>query len=110
MLGCRCGAKWSAAEYVDQALAAGALLLTGARVERVLTAGGAIRGVSGRLRGRPFTAESERVILAAGGIGTPRILQASGFAAAGQGMTMDTTAMVYGVIDGPGNGNEPPMT
>ena len=33
MLGCRCHAKWSAAEYVDQAVAAGCDLRTGARVE-----------------------------------------------------------------------------
>ena len=110
MLGCRCGAKWSAAEYVDEAVAAGARLLTGAHVERVLVEAGHVRGVSGRLDGRPFSARADTVILAAGGIGSPRILQASGFDAAGQGMTMDTTVMVYGFTKERGNGNEPPMT
>lgn len=110
MLGCRCGAKWSAAEYVDEAVAAGALLYTGAQVERIVDEGGQVTGVAGRLNGRPFTAKANIVILAAGGIGTPRILQASGFPEAGQGMAMDTTVMVYGVIEERGNGNEPPMT
>ena len=110
MLGCRCGAKWTAAEYVDQAVQAGVILKTKARVEKVLDDGRQVRGISGRLDGRPFTAAAPTVILAAGGIGSPRILQQSGFAAAGQGMTMDTTAMVYGVIKQRGNGNEPPMT
>ncbi|MFN2163204.1 MAG: GMC family oxidoreductase N-terminal domain-containing protein [Candidatus Promineifilaceae bacterium] len=110
MLGCRCGAKWTAAEYVDEAVQAGAVLYSGARVDRVLEEGGQVTGVMGTLNGRPFTAHAETVILAAGGIGTPRILQASGFPAAGEGMAMDTTVMVYGVIDQPGNGNEPPMT
>jgi choline dehydrogenase-like flavoprotein len=110
MLGCRCGAKWTAAEYVDQAVEAGAVLKMKARVEKVLIDGGQVAGVSGRLDGRPFTAKAETVILAAGGIGTPRILQKSGFPGAGQGMTMDTTAMVYGVVQERGNGNEPPMT
>ncbi len=110
MLGCRCGAKWSAAEYVDEAAAAGCTLQTQARVQRVLIEGGRVAGVEGRLRGRPFTARAEKVILSAGGIGTPRILQASGFAQAGQGMTMDTTVMVYGVVKDRGIGNEPPMT
>jgi choline dehydrogenase-like flavoprotein len=110
MLGCRCGAKWSAAEYVDQAVKAGALLQTKAQVKKVLVDGGYVAGVAGLRGGRPFMAEAETVILAAGGIGTPRIFQASGFPEAGQGMTMDTTAMVYGVVQERGNGNEPPMT
>jgi choline dehydrogenase-like flavoprotein len=110
MLGCRCGAKWSAAEFVDDAVAAGAELRTGARVERVLIEDGHAAGVTGTLGGRPFTARAAVVVLAAGGIGTPRILRASGFRAAGQGITMDTTLMVYGVTEGAGLGTEPPMT
>jgi len=110
MLGCRCGAKWNAAEYVDEAVAAGCNLQTGARVERVLVEEGRAVGVEGRLRGQPFTARAGTVVLSAGGIGTPRILQASGFEQAGQGMTMDVTVMVYGVVKERGIGNEPPMT
>lgn len=112
MLGCRCHAKWSAAEYVDQAVAAGCELRTGARVERVLVEGEHVIGVEGRLDGEPFRAHADTVVLSAGGIGTPRILQASGatFRGAGQGMTMDITVMVYGMIAGKGIGEEPPMT
>jgi choline dehydrogenase-like flavoprotein len=47
MLGCRCGAKWSAAEYVDEAVAAGARLPTRATVERVLVEGGHAVGAAG---------------------------------------------------------------
>lgn len=115
MLGCRCGAKWNAAEYVDEAVAAGADLRTQARVDRVLIEDGYVTGVAGALNGRPFTARADTVVLAAGGIGTPRILQASGFGQpgfplAGVGMTMDVTVMVYGFIRERGIGNEPPMT
>lgn len=110
MLGCRCGAKWSAAEWVDDAVAAGADLRTHARVSRVLREDGHVTGVAGRLGGRSFTAHAPTVVLAAGGIGTPRILHASGFPQAGEGMTMDVTVMVYGFIKGLGIGNEPPMT
>src|SRR5215216_4918231 len=113
MLGCRCHAKWSAAEYVDQAVAAGCDLRTGARVERVLVENGHGSGVEGQLNGRPFVARANTVVLSAGGIGTPRILQASSssaFRQAGQGMTMDITVMVYGTINGKGIGEEPPMT
>ncbi len=110
MLGCRCGAKWSAAEWVDEAVAAGAGLRTQAQVKSVLVEGGQASGVTGTLAGKPFTARAHTVVLAAGGIGTPRILQASGLGAAGQGMTMDVTVMVYGFIKERGIGNEPPMT
>lgn len=110
MLGCRCGAKWSAAEWVDEAVAAGAELRTRARVDRVLIEDGHAVGVAGRLAGQPFNARAETVVLAAGGIGTPRILQASGLREAGLGMAMDTTVMVYGFVKEQGIGNEPPMT
>lgn len=110
MLGCRCGAKWSAAEFVDDAVEAGARLRTRARVRRVLVEGGRAVGVEGTSAGRLFRIRAGVVVLAAGGIGTPRILQASGFPAAGTGMAVDTTAMVYGTIDGEGIGREPPMT
>jgi choline dehydrogenase-like flavoprotein len=113
MLGCRCHAKWSAAEYVDQAVAAGCDLRTGARVERVLVAEEHVTGVAGERNGKPFTAHAETVVLSAGGIGTPRILQSSTssvFRGAGQGMTMDITVMVYGTVRGKGIGEEPPMT
>ena len=113
MLGCRCHAKWSAAEYVDQAVAAGCDLRTGARVERVLVTDGHVIGVEGRLNGQSLVAHADTVVLSAGGIGTPRILQSSNSSMlqqAGQGMTMDITVMVYGTIHAKGIGEEPPMT
>ena len=110
MLGCRCGAKWSAAEYVDEAVAAGADLRTRAHARRILIEDGQAVGVEGAIGRAPFTARAETVVLAAGGIGSPRILQASGFREAGSGMTMDTTVMVYGFVKERGIGHEPPMT
>lgn len=110
MLGCRCGAKWNAGEYVDEAVTAGTALLTRARVDRVVIEDGRCTGVEGRYAGKPFTVRARTVVLAAGGIGTPRILQASGFREAGLGMTMDTTVMVYGFGKESGIGQEPPMT
>ena len=110
MVGCRCGAKWNAAEWVDEAVSAGADLVTGARVERVLLDGHRVRGLEAAIGGSVQSIEAGNVILCAGGIGTPRILHASGFERAGEGMAMDTTVMVYGFVDEPGTGMEPPMT
>jgi choline dehydrogenase-like flavoprotein len=110
MLGCRCQAKWNAAEYIDEAVANGLDLWTGARVDQVLHNGRHVYGVRGRRNGRAFTIEADVVVLAAGGIGSPVILQHSGLAGAGDGMTLDITTIVYGRAPFPGNGNEPPMT
>jgi choline dehydrogenase-like flavoprotein len=110
MLGCRCGAKWSAAEFVDQAVKAGAVLRVRTRVDRVLMEGGAVRGVRVRTGRRTETIEANTVVVAAGGIGSAVLLRESGFEGAGRGMAMDTTVMVYGLAPFRGIGEDPPMT
>jgi len=110
MLGCRCGAKWNAAEWIDEAVAAGARLREGARVQAVRIENNRVTALEGSMRGVPFSARADTVILSAGGIGTPRILQNSGLNGAGVGMTMDTTVMIYGASPEKGTGKEPPMT
>ncbi len=110
MLGCRCGAKWNAGAYVDEAVAAGGTVWTGARADRVLVEGGSVRGVEGRKGRKKFTVEAETVVVAGGGIGTPLLLRASGIEGAGRGMAIDTTVMVYGLAPYRGIGSDPPMT
>lgn len=110
MLGCRCGAKWSAAEWIDEAVRSGAELWTRAHVTGLRFEGGAVSGVTGTLAGRPFDIEAERVIVAAGGVGSAILLRNAGLRGAGEGMAMDTTAMVYGYAPFPGMGEDPPMT
>ena len=110
MLGCRCGAKWNAAEWVFEAVSDGAQLVEGARVEKAIIEDGHVTGVQGRIGLRKFSAHAETVIISAGGIGSPRILLQSGLNQAGVGMTMDTTVMVYGTTREEGTGKEPPMT
>ena len=110
MLGCRCGAKWNAGEWVDDAIAAGCELITEALVDDVIIENRQVGGVRGKRQGQPFEIEAKIVVVAAGGIGTPLILQHAGFVEAAHGMTMDTTTMVYGVSKEKGIGEEPPMT
>ncbi len=110
MLGCRCGAKWNAAEWVDEAVADGCQLLTGAAVDDLIIERGQVGGVRATWQGLRLEVEAQVVVLAAGGIGTPLIMQRAGFFEAGHGMTMDTTAMVCGVSEAAGIGAEPPMT
>ncbi len=110
MLGCRCGAKWNAAEWVDEAIAAGCEFLTGARVDEIVVGNKKAVGVRARQGDRRLEISASVVVLSAGGIGTPLILQRAGLRRAGQGMAMDTTLMMYGASRFPGNGREPPMT
>lgn len=110
MLGCRCGAKWNAAEFVDEARNEGCNVWTQAYVEKIIIEEGQAVGVQGHIERKSFKVTAKRVILAAGGIGSATLLQKSGLDGPGQGMTMDTTVMVYGHASNKGNGNEPPMT
>lgn len=96
-LGCRYGAKQSAlVTYVPRALAAGARLVTDARVERLVAmerGGRAPRkrvevSVLDRGSARPrarIAVEAPIVVLAAGAVGTPIILQRSGLGGGGVG-------------------------
>ncbi len=78
MLGCPRAAKWDSRRYLAAAQQAGARVVTGCRVERVELKAGAVTGVHAHcgLVHRFFAADV--VVLAAGGLGTPVILEKSG--------------------------------
>jgi choline dehydrogenase-like flavoprotein len=78
VLGCPRGAKWDSRQFVDEARAKGATLLTRSRVERVVSSGSRATGVIVRKGLRRRFISADLVILAAGGFGTPGILNASG--------------------------------
>lgn len=101
--------KWNARMWLDEAVERGADLVTHAAVERVLFEGGAAGGVQYRVDGCRSTATADRVVLAAGGIGTPAILRASGIADAGRDFFYDPLVAVMGETDGVDSGPELPM-
>jgi choline dehydrogenase-like flavoprotein len=78
ILGCPAGAKWDARRTVEQAVARGAGLLPGHRVERVIIEGKRAIGVLAVNRRRRMFLPADLVILAAGGMESPVILQRSG--------------------------------
>ena len=86
VFGCASGAKWDSRRLLEQAREAGAKVITGARVERVAVehrgGPGATRttGVLVRRRGRTRHLPADLVVLCAGGLGTPAILESSGIA------------------------------
>ena len=77
-IGCKYGAKWDSRQLVDEALRSGAELVTGCTVTDLEISGKEVTAVHARCRGRKRTFHSDLVVLAAGGLGTPVILENSG--------------------------------
>lgn len=78
VFGCPRGAKWDSRQFLEVALERGARVMTKSRVERVVIENGRATGVEVRRGlGRRFY-PADLVVLAAGGFGTPVILQNSG--------------------------------
>jgi len=107
--GCPYGAKWSARMFVDEAVGNGAELLTRARVDRVITEHGTATGVMFTRGGVRQKAFARRVIVSAGGIGSPMVLRASGVAGAGRDYFFDPLICAMGVVDDLDGGREIPM-
>ena len=77
-VGCPTGAKWDARALIAQAVAGGAELVTGCKVSGLEIAGKSVTGVHARRRGKKTVFHADLIVLAAGGLGTPIILQNSG--------------------------------
>ena len=95
MFGCPTGAKWTSIEFVDKAVAKGADLLLETEVTRILHKHGKVTGVLAVHKGKEIMIRADNVILAAGALSTPVILQNSGIPA-GQGLAGDIFQTTYG--------------
>lgn len=78
IFGCKNGAKWDSRQFLQIARDRGAQVMTNCRVERVLIENGHATGVEARHGWSREFYPADLVILAAGGFGTPVILQNSG--------------------------------
>lgn len=74
-IGCPTGAKWDTRELLNQAVKAGAELITGCTVQKLIVENNRVTGVQTK-QGKTYHADV--VIAAAGGMGTPEILENSG--------------------------------
>jgi choline dehydrogenase-like flavoprotein len=112
--GCPSGGKSSVdRNLLVMARAAGAVVQADARVDRILVEGGRAVGVVAVIRDTEtrevvgeLTVRAERVILAAGAVGTPRLLAESGVAerlgpAVGYGLHLHPGNAIFGLCDEP---------
>ena len=90
--------KWSARMYVEEALSKGAEIINHARVNRVLLDGKKAVGVEFAKAGKKHQAFASRVVISAGGIGTPVILRKSGVKKAGYDFFFDPLIGVRGTV------------
>jgi choline dehydrogenase-like flavoprotein len=94
------GVKWSARVLIEEAVSSGAVLVNRARVTRVIVEGGRAVGVSFKMSGHMRSVFADRVIVAAGGIGSPVILRKSGVREAGYDFFFDPLVTVCGTLRG----------
>lgn len=77
--GCALDAKRAVhVSELPRAVAAGARVRAGVRVEEVVVAEGRATGVAGRAGERPYAVRARAVVLAAGALGTPALLRRQG--------------------------------
>ncbi len=107
--GCPYGAKWTARDFIDDAVQHGAQLLDQAQVIRVLHEGNHATGVEYRRHGKTHQLAAPHIILCGGGIGSPRILSASGLGPATSPFFSDPVVAVMGTVDDIRGGAEVPM-
>ncbi len=108
--GCPFGAKWTGRNYVENAIEKGATLTNNAKVEKVIVEKNRAIGVEYIMGNKRFQVFAENIILAAGGIGSPMILQASGIKESGKNFFYDPLIMVMGTVDDIKGGKEIPMS
>lgn len=77
-IGCPTGAKWDTRALLEDAVIAGANLITGCKVKKLEIKDGAVTSVTGQRRGKTVSYSADLIILAAGGLGSPVILENSG--------------------------------
>jgi choline dehydrogenase-like flavoprotein len=107
--GCPFGAKWSARDFLDEAGKHGAELLDRAKVLRVVLENGRATGVEFTRAGQLQRAGARIVVLAGGGIGSPRLLHSSGLRPRTSSFFSDPVIAVMGSVDDIDGGAEVPM-
>ena len=92
------GVKWSARMYIEEAITNGAELIDRAKVTKVIIEGKKAIGVEFTKNGKTSKVFAPKIVISAGGIGTPVILRASGIKEAGYDFFFDPLIGVRGTV------------
>ena len=94
--------KWEAYQWVMDAVSRGARLLPGTLCEEVIVDNGTAEGVRvSDKTGREYEISAKVVVVCAGGVGSPTLLQRSGIEDAGRKFFFDPFVLTNGYIDKP---------
>ncbi|MBQ6512529.1 FAD-dependent oxidoreductase [Methanobrevibacter sp.] len=96
--GCPADAKFSGKDFVDEAVEAGAKLITDAEVIEVISDNNKVKGVSYIKDNKKESIYADTVVLSAGAIGTTLILRQSGIEDAGSEIFFDPFVTVGGYL------------
>ncbi len=110
IMGCPNDAKWNSRYLVDEAIENGAEIINGAMVEKIISEGDIAIGVEYKTGRKTTKVYADRIVLSAGGIGSPLVLRKSGFENVGEDVCGDPLMVVIGKIEGlKGTGKAVPM-
>jgi choline dehydrogenase-like flavoprotein len=109
-LGCPYNAKWTAREFVDEAEHFGATVVANANVKKVLFDGSTAIGVEYKKKRMPVKVYGDKIVISAGGIGTPVLLNHSGVKGTGVDYFFDPLIVAFGEVNDINGGKEFPMT
>jgi len=107
--GCPFGAKWTARDFLDEACRHGAQLSERTRALRVLVENSHAAGVEIERNGEISTVAAPIVVLAGGGLGSPRLLHSSGLGPRHASFFSDPVVAVMGTVNDIEGGAEVPM-
>jgi len=109
LYGCKHGAKWDTRRWIDEAQQRGAHILYGSKVKEVTRVNGKATGVIAKTPRGERKIKAGTVILSAGGMATPAILQQSGIDA-GDGFFLDVFWNTYGTTSEKGQNQDHEIT
>lgn len=99
-IGDRTGSRWCARDWVMDAVNNGASLMNETYCEEVIIEGDKASGVIATDRtGRKIEIGADKVVVAAGALGSPMILQKSGIFDAGRSLFIDPYLSAFGYVD-----------
>ncbi len=107
-LGCANQSRWDSRRFLEDAIQNGAILKINTSVKKVLLENGRVKGVEIKSGRSSKAVYGDLVVLSAGGIGTAKILKASGLPAQ-DNLWADIVITLGGVAPGSKMLKEPPM-